>query len=138
VRATSVYTFKLRDNDAGVENADGVNLPDAEIGNKYACDFVRELMSRREQRTRSWQLEVYEGGQKKILEILFVRLDQTLDHLNTPMREMVEHGARQVRSLKDTYQATKVTIRETRSLVARSRGKPYLAADRGRKVSRDD
>jgi hypothetical protein len=51
---------------------------------------------------------------------------------------MIEDGARQVRSLKDTYQATKVTIRETRSLVARSRGKPYLAADRGRKVIRDD
>ena len=133
-----LYTFKLRDDDAGVEDADGVNLPDAAIAYRYACDVVRELMNARERRTRSWQLEVYEGGEKKIFELPFVRFDQTLDHLNAQMRDAVEHSARQIRSSKDTRHAVGVTIRETRSLVARSRGKPYLAADRGRKVIRDD
>jgi hypothetical protein len=65
-----------------------------------------------------------------------VRLDQTLDHLNAQMREMVERSAGQIRSVKDTYQAAKVTVREAKSLVVRSRGKPYLATDRGRKVIR--
>jgi hypothetical protein len=132
------YTFKLRDDDAGVEDADGVNLPDADIAYRYACDVVQELMSCRELRTRSWQLEVYEGGQEKIFEIPFARLDETLDHLNAQMRDAVEHSARQIRSIKDTYQTAKLTVGEARSLVARSRGKPYLAADRGRKVIRDD
>src|SRR5262249_21172142 len=124
------YTFKLRDNDVGVEDHDGVNLPDAEIAYRYACDVVRELMSRREPSTRSWQLEVYEGDHERIFEIPFMRLDQTLDHLNAQTREMIEDGARQVRSLKDTYRAAKVTIRETRSLVARSRGKTPTSPNR--------
>jgi hypothetical protein len=132
------YTFKVRDDDDGVEDATGVNLPNAEIAYRYACDVVCELMSGREPSTRSWQLEVYEDGEKKVFEIPFARLDQTLDHLNIRMREMLEDGARQVRSIKDIYQTTKLTVREAKSLVARSRGKPYLAADRGRKVIRDD
>jgi hypothetical protein len=132
------YTFKVRDDDDGVEDATGVNLPNAEIAYRYACDVVCELMSGREPSTRSWQLEVYEDGEKKVFEIPFARLDQTLDHLNIRMREMLEDGARQVRSIKDIYQTTKLTVREAKSLVARSRGKPYLAADRGRRVIRDD
>jgi len=132
------YTFKVRDDDDGVEDATGVNLPNAEIAYRYACDVVCELMSGREPSTRSWQLEVYEDGEKKVFEIPFARLDQTLDHLNIRMREMLEDGAQQVRSIKDIYQTTKLTVREAKSLVARSRGKPYLAADRGRKVIRDD
>jgi len=132
------YTFKLRDDDDGVEDKNGISLPDAEIAYRYAYDVVRELMSAREPSTRSWQLEVYEDGREKIFEIPFARLDQTLDLLNAHMREAVEHSARQIRSVKDTYQAARVTVREARSLVARSRGKPYPAADRGRKVIRGD
>lgn len=130
------YTFKLRDDDDGVEDDTGVNLPDAEIAHRYACDVVIELMNGREKRTRSWQLDVYEDGQRKVFEIPFVTLDQTLDHLNAQLREAVERGAGQIRAVKDTYQAARDTMRETKSLVARSRGKPYLAANRGRKVIR--
>jgi hypothetical protein len=58
--------------------------------------------------------------------------------MNAHMREAVEDSARQIGSIKDTYQAARVTIREAKSLVARSRGKPYLAAGRRRKVIRGD
>jgi hypothetical protein len=50
----------------------------------------------------------------------------------------VEHGSQVIRSFKNTLHAATLTGREARSLVARSRGKPYLAADRGRKVIRDN
>jgi hypothetical protein len=132
------YTFRLRDDDAGVEDDTGVSLPDVEVAYRYACDVVHELMNCREQRTRFWQLDVYEGEGKKVFEIPFARLDPTLDHLTAPLRDMIEHNARRVRSLKDTLCATQATVQETRSLVARSRGKPYLAAVRGRKIIRDD
>lgn len=131
------YTFKLRDAGDGVEDHDGVNLPDAEIAYRYACDVVRELMKGREPNTRSWQLEVYEDDQEKVFEIPFVRLDQTLDHLKAQTRKMVERGAAQIRSIIETHHAASTTVRESRSLVARSRGKPYLAADRGKKIIRD-
>ena len=90
------YTFKLRDDGDGVEDDNGVNLPDAEIAYGYACDVVRELMNCRERSTRSWQLEVYENGQEKIFEIPFVRLDQTLDHLNAQMRERAGRNSHRV------------------------------------------
>jgi len=131
------YTFRLRDDDTGQEDDTGVSLLDDEIAYRYACDVVHELMQRREQHTRSWQLEVFEEGEK-LFEIPFARLDPTLDHLSAPLRDLVEHNAQRVRSLKDTLCAARVTVQETRSLLARSRGKPYLAVVRGRKIIRDD
>jgi hypothetical protein len=92
----------------------------------------------RELRTRHWQLDVYEGDGKKVFEIPFVAIDPTLDHLTTAQRSLVEHGSPIIRSSKKALYAARLTGREARSLVARSRGKPYLAADRGRKVIRDN
>jgi hypothetical protein len=131
------YTFKLWDDDCGVEDNVGVNLPNIEIAYRYSCEVVHEMMNRREPSTRSWQLDVYEDDQKRVFKIPFAGLDQTLDHLNARTREAVEESARQVRSVKDTYQPAKASVREAKSLLARSRGKPYLAADRGRKIIRD-
>ena len=132
------YTFKLYDDGSGVEDDVGVSLPNAEVAYRYACDVVLELMNRRELGTRHWQLNVYEAEGRKVFEIPFVRLDPTLDHLSREQRELVEHGSRIVRSFKNTLHAASLTGREARSLVARSRCKPYLAADRGRKVIRDN
>lgn len=132
------YTFKLFDDGGGVEDNIGVSLPNAAIAYRYACDVAFELMSCRELRTRHWQLDVYEDEAKKVFEIPFAKLDPTLDHLPTRQRELVEHSSRLVRSLKDAVYAAKLNARESKSLVARSRGKPYLVADRGRKVIRDN
>lgn len=131
------YTFKLCDDSDGLEDDVGISLPDDEIAYVYACDVVRELMNGRESATRHWQLDVYEGHGEKVFEIAFVSLDQTLDHLNAELREQVEQSARQIRSFRDALGAAVLTVREAKSLVARSRGNPYLAADRGRKVIRD-
>jgi hypothetical protein len=131
------YTFKLWDDDGGVEDDIGVNLPDADTAFRYACEVVSEMMNCRERRTRSWQLDVYEDDHKKVFEIPFAALDRTLNHLNAVMPQAVEESARQIRSVKDTFQAARITVGEAKPLVARSPGKPYLAADRGRKVIRD-
>ena len=130
------YTFKLKDDGNGVEDENGVNLPDAEIAYRYACDVVRELMDHRERNTRHWRLDVYEDNEK-VFEVPFANVDQTLDHLRPDYRAAVEQCAQRIRSLKDVYYDATLTRREAQSLVARSRGKPYLAADRGRKVIRD-
>jgi hypothetical protein len=131
------YTFKLRDDDIGVEDDFGVSLPNAEIAHSYARDVVRELMNRRERNTRHWLLDVYEDNGGKVFEIPFAKVDQTLEHLRPDYRAAVEQCAQRIRSLKEVYYEATLTRRESQSLVARSRGKPYLAADRGRKVIRD-
>jgi Domain of unknown function (DUF6894) len=131
------YTFKLSDDDYGVEDDFGVSLPNTEIAYRYACDVVREIMGHREQRTRHWRLDVYEDNAERVFEIPFASVDQTLDHLRPDYRAAVEQCAQRIRSLKDSYYDATLTRRESQSLVARSRGKPYLAVDRGRKVIRD-
>jgi hypothetical protein len=131
------YTFKLSDDDDGVEDDFGVSLPNAEIAYKYACDVVRELMGHRERSTRHWRLDVYQDNDEQVFAIPFVKLDNTLDHLSQDLRALVERNAQRMRSFKDTYHNATITRRESQSLVARSRGKPYLAVDRGRKVIRD-
>src|SRR5262249_52751256 len=131
------YTFKLSDDDDGVEDDFGVSLPNAEIAYSYACDVVRELMDHREQSTRHWRLDVYQDNDEQVFGIPFVKLDDTLDHLPLDTRALVERNAQRIRSLKDVYYDATLTQRESQSLVACSRGKPYLAADRGRKIIRD-
>jgi len=131
------YKFKLSDDSGGVEDDFGVSLPNAEIAYRYACDVARELMDHRERRVRHWRLDVYEDNGEKVFEIPFASVDQTLDHLTPDCRAAVEQCAQRIRSLKDVYYDATLTRRESQSLVARSRGKPYLAADRGRKVIRD-
>jgi len=131
------YTFKLSDDGNGVEDDVGVSLPNVEVAYRYACDVVFERMNCRELRTRHWQLDVYEGEGKKVFEIPFVRVDPTLNHLTAEQRKLVEHNSRLIRLLKDAVCAANLTGREARSLVAHSRGKPYLAADRGHRVIRD-
>lgn len=131
------YRFKLSDDSDGVEDDVGVSLPNAEIAYRYACEVARELMGHREQKTRHWRLDVYEDNGEKVFDIPFASVDRTLDHLGPVLRATVEQCAQRVRSLKDVHYDAALTCRESRSLVARSRGKPYLAADRGRKVIRD-
>jgi hypothetical protein len=132
------YKFKLIDDGEGIEDDVGVSLPDAEIAYRYACDVARELMDHRERKTRHWRLDLYEDDGEKVFDIPFAKLDRTLDALAPESRELVEQCAQRFRSLKDVYYDATLTRRESQSLVARSRGKPYLVADRGRKVIRDD
>jgi hypothetical protein len=132
-----IYTFKLIDDSGGIEDDFGVSLANTAIAYGYACDVVRELMNHRERKTRHWRLDVYEDSGEKVFDIPFVQLDRTLDHLAPEYRVLVEECAERIRSLKDAYYDASLTRREARSLVARSRRKPYLAADRGRKIIRD-
>jgi Domain of unknown function (DUF6894) len=128
------YTFKLSGNGCPVEDDSGVSLPDIESAYRYACDVVQELMVHRELRTRHWQLEAYEDDGRKIFEIPFAKLDQALDHLTLEYRDLVEHSARLIGSVQDIVYVATNTRREAQALVARSRGRPYLAVRHGRKV----
>jgi hypothetical protein len=130
------YTFKLQDGDAGLADETGVQLRDREQALQYAHSVIHELANRREAQTRLWQLDVYENKQP-IFEIPFASLDPSLDHLNPAYRTIVEDAYDKQRSLRSALHAAQVTIQESRALVARSRGKPYLASRFGRSIIRD-
>jgi len=114
-----------------------VNLPDREHALSYAHDVARQLMSGREAQTRFWRLDVYEDNNERIFEIPFVSIDQSLDHLVPELRTIVRGLCDRLRSLTEANYAARVTVRESRALIAIARGKPYLATYAGEKTVRD-
>jgi hypothetical protein len=131
-----VYTFKLRDGSGDVEDTTGVQFRDQDSAVRYAHDVVHELMKSRELQTRSWRLEVYEAG-SLVCEIPFAAMDPSLYHLTPTLRTMVEGLSERKRLLGDVIHTVKATVQESRALVARARGKPYLASRFGKAVIRD-
>jgi hypothetical protein len=133
------YTFKLQDGCGGVEDETGVTLPDDDRAIRYAYDVVHELMRCRELETRSWCLDVYEGSKVDIpiCEIPFASVDPSLDHLAPKLRTMVEAAAERMGGLREVIHSVRGTVEESRALVARARGKPYLASRFGKSVISD-
>jgi hypothetical protein len=132
-----LYTFELRDGSCGIADTVGVSLADRDQALCYAYEVVRELMGCRERQTRTWRLDVYEDHDRRVFEIPFARLDETLDHLSPHWRTRIEEVCDRSRVLQETYNAARITVRESRALIARSRGKPYLVTEGGQPTIRD-
>lgn len=131
-----LYTFKLRQGSAPLADDAGIHLPDREQALVYGKEVARELMQGREAKTRSWRLDIYENHGDRVFELPFAAIDPTLDHLVPEFRSTVERLSNAYRSWQETVHAARVTMRESRALVARSRGKPYLATFAGERTIR--
>lgn len=124
------YTFQLRDGKCPVNDGSGVWLNERAQALDHAQGVARELMRGREQQTRAWRLDVFEDG-GLLYQVSFASVDPTLDHLAPPVRATVEARCETIRSARETVSAAHAIMRESRALVALSRGKPYLAVERG-------
>jgi hypothetical protein len=131
-----LYTLELRDGSNWIEGE--VALPDRERAFEYARKVVRELMCCRERQTRTWRLDVYDDEGARVFEIPFARFDETLGHLSTKGRETIVDLCDRCRTLEEAINTAVVTMRESRALVARSRGKPYLVAAFGQRTIRGE
>jgi hypothetical protein len=131
-----LYRLELRDGSNWIE--DEVALPDRERAFEYACTVVRELMCCRERQTRTWRLDVYEDKGARVFEIPFARFDETLSHLSPKGLETIVDLCDRRQSLEEAMSMAVVTMRESRALVACSRGKPYLAAALGQRTIRGE
>jgi uncharacterized protein DUF6894 len=130
-----LYTFKLQAGECPVEDETGVWFDDRDRAVDHAQDVARQLMTARERETRAWRLDVYENGQP-VCQIPFATIDPTLDHLHPHLRSTVEASCESIRSFKQVASAAHETVRESRALVARARGRPYLATERGQPIIR--
>lgn len=130
------YTFKVHDGADGVNDEGGVKLPNRDLAVRYGYKVIRELMKNRELQTRSWRLDICEDGHETIAEILFASADATLDHMHPTLRSMMEQLCERRRTFAEVVHEAHLTVREARALVARSRGKPYVAAEHGRSTIR--
>jgi hypothetical protein len=125
------YTFELRDGFDPIEDQVGVILADREHAYRYAQGVVRELMTGREAQTRTWRLDVYENNAERVFEIPFASLDDTLDNLQPELRVRVEGLCECDRAFCEAIQGA---LRESRARLARSRGKPYLITNLGKRT----
>jgi hypothetical protein len=130
-----LYTFELRDGSHRVQDTVGAELQDHAVAHDYAREVAWELMSGRERETRAWCLEVHEDG-APVLAIPFASVDPTLDHLERERRQVIEKWYDCRRSLQEAVTTARKTVRESRAAVARSRGRPYLAAANGERTIR--
>ncbi|MGB6536446.1 MAG: hypothetical protein WBF58_10855 [Xanthobacteraceae bacterium] len=130
------YTFELCDGSRRIQDRAGIQLHDRSAAHDYAQEVVRELMSGCERTTRTWCLEVYEDDGARVDAVSFVSIDPTLDHLAAAARTLIEGLCDRRRSFQEVVSTAQVTMRESRALVARSRGKPYLATANGERAIR--
>ena len=127
----ATYTFTVRGD--GHDNSDdmGIALADNASAYRYARTVARELMRCRERQTRYWRIKVYRDGEGPVFDVLFASVDPTLDHLRRELRALVESVSEKTGALKEVLYACELSLRESRSLLARSRGQPYLIAENG-------
>lgn len=130
------YTFELRNGAGGAADTGGVRLANRRQALRYAHSVIHELMHGRERETRFWRLDVVEDNSKRIFEIPFESVDETLGHLPAAMRQVIARDCARRRSFSEAMHELMLTVRESRALVARARGKPYVAAENGRAVIR--
>ena len=123
----------MRDGSDPIEDDVGVSLTDRQDAYQYARGVVRELMSGREAQTRTWRLDVYENSAERVFAIPFATLDATLDSLQRELRVFEEALYERDRRLREVTQSA---LRESRARLARSRGKPYLITNLGKRTIR--
>jgi hypothetical protein len=131
-----LYTFELLDGSSPIYDDASVHLPDREHAVAYGKQIAHELMQGREIETRFWRLRIHENQGEDVFEITFAAIDQTLDHLVPELRSTVVRLCDSYRSCKQAIHEARITLRESRALVALSRGKPYLAMSRGERTIR--
>jgi CRP-like cAMP-binding protein len=125
-----VYIFELRDGARPVTADDGVILRDREHALEYAVAVAQDLLKGQEAKARSWRLEVYEDDEH-LFAIPLASVDETLDHCHADLRKLIEAVADRQRRLSEALHDARITVRESRALIAMSRGKPYLASEFG-------
>lgn len=130
-----LYTFELRGGSDPIGDRTGVDLPDRGRAWAYTKEVARELMFGVEDETRACVISVYENNEL-VFELPFAAVDRTLDHLRPELRRTVESVCNSRLLCREAVNAAGATIREARALVARSRGKPYLAAIAGKPTIR--
>lgn len=130
------YTFELLDGSSLLCDDAGVILPDRENALAYGEEVARELMHGREFQTRFWRLRICENGSEDVFEMTFSSIDPTLDHLTPELRDTLQCLHDSYRSCKEAIHAARITLRESRALIAQARGKPYLAAVEGERTIR--
>jgi hypothetical protein len=129
------YYFDLRDGGSGLRDEVGMELPDGRAAVAHGYEIAGELMRHNEAKRRYFCLLVRDETNTLLFRLPFSAVDNTLDHHYPEIRALAERWCENRRNLAEAlYEASK-TLRQSRALIARSRGKPYLCAENGETVA---
>src|SRR5262245_60915992 len=128
------YFFTLRDGAGGASDPEGTDLPGEAAAREYATQVANGLMRHAEVKTRHWQLDVSDETGKVLFDVPFAAVDSTIDHLAPTTRRLVERLSRNRRELSEAIFDARLAVLKCKATIARSKGKPYLAAHSGRQI----
>jgi hypothetical protein len=130
------YYFDLLANDELFCDEDGTDVCDGYAAQEYGRRIAREILQGAELSKRHWRLRIYDRHERRspVAELLFASADPTLDHLAPQLRRSIENVCRRHAELMESGAELKMTIYQTRALLAWHGGKPFLAATGGRRL----
>jgi hypothetical protein len=123
-----VYFFNLKTANRDVRDPDGMELVDESAAWDLARQVARELMKQREPQTRSWRIDVRDGEGRQCFELLFASVDDSIEGLGADLRDLIENLHRKEASLIDAIAAVRLSLLQIKGMIARSKGKPFLAS----------
>lgn len=128
------YFFHVRNGFGGLVDQDGTELPDTLSARNYAGGVARELMLKNEAKKRHWHLIVCDAGRNELFDVPFVTIDESINHLTPDNRRLIEEMCVKRMALAETIFEIRLNVLRIRATVARSRARPYIAAERGHAI----
>jgi len=124
----TTYYFNLKGHHGRYVDPLGTELPDLAQAKDHARQVARELMHRRELKTRSWRLEICDAQRMPVFELLFATVDPKLAELPPTLRTRVEELSARTGAMVDAIVDLRDTLHQLRGSLARSNRELYLAA----------
>jgi hypothetical protein len=125
------YYFHLRDGYRGYLDSEGVRLPNDDAAHEHARRVASELLKNRERKVRHWRIQVQIAGGRILFEVALITLDRTLSHLSPLHRKAMEEFSQRCYALGEAIAQARAIQVQARALVAKCRGRPYLAVEDG-------
>jgi hypothetical protein len=125
------FFFHLVHDGAAVADREGAELTDEQTAEQHALKVAHELLRHNELRKRHWALDVRDEIGQRVFEIPFASIDDSIAHLPSKSRALIERTCRNRRELQKVMAETRRLIRRSCAERARAQGKPYLIAEGG-------
>jgi hypothetical protein len=106
-------------------------LPNHDAAHEHARRVGSELLKNRERKVRHWRIQVQVDRGQILFEIPLITLDQTLSHLSPLRKKAMEELSHRCYALREAIAQARAVQAQARALVAKSRGRPYLAVEDG-------
>jgi uncharacterized protein DUF6894 len=124
------YFFDLAQSGV-VRDPEGTDFPNEQVAQAHAETVARELMQHRQETTRYWRLDVRDEDGRRCFELLFVSVDDSIEHLTPELRNTLEEFHARSASLFETMRTVRSSLLQVQRTMALSEGLPYLAANEG-------